>query len=171
MTRTLITGATGFLGGAVVARLLEQDRVDEILLLVREATTAEAISRITQRLRLYRVSEQKIALLKPGHFLLGNISHLESFKGDPRLQEVTSVINCAAVTSFGNKPKIWPINVDATMACIVERQEEFRGLFGAFHPRLLLRAIRLYGGFASLNMLFDNRRLLTEGGSTVAVFC
>ena len=123
MIRTLITGATGFLGGAV-ARLLEQDRVDEILLLVREATTAEAISRITQRLRLFRVSEQKIALLKPGHFLLGDILHLESFKGEPRLQEVASVINCAAVTSFGNKPKIWPINVDATMACIVERQEE-----------------------------------------------
>ena len=81
MTRILITGSTGFLGGAVVAQLLEQGRIDEVLLLVRASITAEAMSRIAQRLQSFKVSEQKIALLKPVHFLLSDISHLESFIG------------------------------------------------------------------------------------------
>ncbi len=35
---------------------------------------------------------------------------------DPRLDEVTHVINCAAIASFGNNPFIWNVNVTGTLA-------------------------------------------------------
>lgn len=48
--------------------------------------------------------------------------------------------------------------------------EDLRELAGSFesrigkaNPRLVLRALRLYSGFADLNYLFDNQRLLDEG--------
>lgn len=31
------------------------------------------------------------------------------------------------------------------------------------HPRLIMRAMRIYGGFAEMNYVFDNQRLLAEG--------
>ncbi|MBJ9977664.1 SDR family oxidoreductase [Pseudomonas sp. S75] len=39
----------------------------------------------------------------------------------------------------------------------------FESRIGPANPRLVLRALRLYSGFADLNYLFDNRRLLEEG--------
>ncbi|PIC97736.1 SDR family oxidoreductase, partial [Sporosarcina sp. P29] len=35
---------------------------------------------------------------------------------DPRLEQVTHVVNCAAVASFGNNPLIWKVNVEGTLA-------------------------------------------------------
>lgn len=39
----------------------------------------------------------------------------------------------------------------------------FEARIGPANPRLVLRALRLYSGFADLNYLFDNSRLLEEG--------
>ncbi len=39
----------------------------------------------------------------------------------------------------------------------------FESRIGPANPRLVLRALRLYSGFADLNYLFDNQRLLDEG--------
>lgn len=39
----------------------------------------------------------------------------------------------------------------------------FETRIGPANPRLVLRALRLYSGFADLNYLFDNSRLLEEG--------
>lgn len=39
----------------------------------------------------------------------------------------------------------------------------FETRIGPANPRLVLRALRLYSGFADLNYLFDNSRLLDEG--------
>ncbi|MDH1010175.1 cationic peptide resistance protein CprA [Pseudomonas nicosulfuronedens] len=39
----------------------------------------------------------------------------------------------------------------------------FESRIGKANPRLVLRALRLYSGFADLNYLFDNQRLLDEG--------
>ncbi|WP_194790441.1 cationic peptide resistance protein CprA [Pseudomonas sp. UFMG81] len=39
----------------------------------------------------------------------------------------------------------------------------FETRIGPANPRLVLRALRLYSGFADLNYLFDNSRLLAEG--------
>lgn len=46
---------------------------------------------------------------------------------------------------------------------LCELQSSFDTLFGAGNKRLLLRAMRLYGQFAALGIIFDNRRTLAEG--------
>ena len=114
MDRLLITGATGFLGGAIAAQLLEEGRVDEMLLLVRAANLEEGLQRMAERLRLFAVAEERIARLTARHILLGDLGQIPS--ADPRLHEVTAVINCAAIASFGEHPRIWSVNVDTTLA-------------------------------------------------------
>lgn len=116
MNRLLITGATGFLGGAIAAQLLEQGRADEMLLLVRAATPEEGLQRMVERLRLFEVPEERIAQLSADHLLLGDLSSALSPREDSRLAHVTELINCAAVASFGNHPRIWSTNVDTTLA-------------------------------------------------------
>lgn len=113
MDRLLVTGATGFLGGAIAAQLLEEGRVEEMLLLVRAATPEEGLQRMAERLRLFEVAEERIAELAERHLLLGDLGRFPS--ADPRLQQVTAVINCAAVASFGDHPRIWSVNVDHTL--------------------------------------------------------
>jgi len=46
---------------------------------------------------------------------------------------------------------------------IAKMQHRFGDLFGPCNKRVVLRAIRTYGEFSGLGMLFDNRRLLAEG--------
>ena len=114
MDRLLVTGATGFLGGAIAAQLLQEGRIEETLLLVRAATPAEGLQRIAERLRLFGVAEDIIATLSERNVLLGDLANFPA--ADPRLQQVTAVINCAAVASFGDHPRIWSTNVDHTLA-------------------------------------------------------
>ena len=51
----------------------------------------------------------------------------------------------------------------ATLAEIEVRKPEFDTLFGRCHKGFMMKAIRLYGAFASLNTVFDTRRLRDEG--------
>nr|WP_314478799.1 cationic peptide resistance protein CprA [uncultured Pseudomonas sp.] len=44
-----------------------------------------------------------------------------------------------------------------------ELASSFEERIGPANPRLVIRALRLYSGFADLNYLFDNSRLLEEG--------
>lgn len=48
--------------------------------------------------------------------------------------------------------------------------EEFETRIGPCNRRLVLRALRLYAGFAELNYVFDNSRLLAEGISAAPLF-
>ena len=43
-------------------------------------------------------------MLHPQHILLGDLASPEHFLNDPRLDQVTHVLNCAAVASFGSNP-------------------------------------------------------------------
>jgi len=54
----LLTGATGFLGGAIMARLIEGDQWDNTLFLVRAATPEEGLARLTAVLRRFEVPER-----------------------------------------------------------------------------------------------------------------
>jgi nucleoside-diphosphate-sugar epimerase len=46
---------------------------------------------------------------------------------------------------------------------IVKMQDQFGQLLGPCNKRIMLRAIRTYGDFSELGMLFENQRLLAEG--------
>ncbi len=50
------------------------------------------------------------------HVLLGDLAEPDSFINDVRIDDVTHVINCAAIASFGNNPLIWKVNVEGTLA-------------------------------------------------------
>ena len=115
MNTLLITGVTGFLGGAVLENILNQMHEVNLLLLVRADTDAAAVERVKENLRKFNIAEENLAALTPQNILLGDLANPDAFLSDPRLQQVTQVINCAAVASFGSNPLIWKVNVEGTL--------------------------------------------------------
>ncbi len=112
----LITGATGFLGGAVTATLLQRGIDKSLLLLVRARNARAGLQRVRETLSGLEVATVLIDSLSEDNILLGDFTDVTAFSADPRLAAVSHVMNCAAVTSFGKNPLIWPINVDSTFA-------------------------------------------------------
>lgn len=112
--KLLLTGATGFLGGAVLAELLARGRAAEVLLLVRGHSAAEGLARVVDMLELFEVPAAQSSALTADQVLIGDLSDVAAFSADPRLDGVTHVVNCAAIATFSNNPQIWPINVEGT---------------------------------------------------------
>jgi len=112
----LLTGATGFLGGAVAAELIVSPAWSRVLLVVRAATPAEGVARVSANLERFAVGGEALARIAPEQIICGDICDPSAFAGDRRLAAVDAVLNCAAVTSFGSHPQIWRTNVDGTMA-------------------------------------------------------
>lgn len=115
MNTLLITGATGFLGGAVLESILNKKNAPNLLLLVRADNSVAAVERVKENLRKFNISEERLTALTPGNILLGDLANPQPFLDDPRLNQVTHVLNCAAVASFGNNPLIWKVNVEGTL--------------------------------------------------------
>lgn len=113
MKKILITGSTGFLGGAVVASLIKNHQ-DSLFLLVRANSAEEGCHRVQANLKNFGLTESQIRRITPADIIPGDLSCPQDFIEDNRLDEVTHVINCAAVASFGNNPSIWKVNVDGT---------------------------------------------------------
>jgi nucleoside-diphosphate-sugar epimerase len=114
----LLAGSTGFLGGAILAELLQNGELPgmDMLLLVRAATPAEGVARVCNSLRRFEVPEEIISRIGVEQIICGGLTTTGSFEQDPRLQNVTRVINCAGITSFGPHPEVWTTNVDGTLA-------------------------------------------------------
>ena len=114
----LLTGSTGFLGGAILAELLQNEELSsmDVLLLVRASTPSEGLERVYSSLRRFEVTEEHIVRIQIEHIICGGLTTTDSFAGDTRLQKVTLVINCAGITSFGPHPEVWTTNVDGTLA-------------------------------------------------------
>ncbi|MCK8563610.1 SDR family oxidoreductase [Yersinia ruckeri] len=127
MKTLLLTGATGFLGGAVLEKLLLENSEFNYLLLVRAKTQEQGVARVRYNLEKFYLSPQLLDKITENHILLGDLSESESFISDPRLDFVTHVINCAAVASFGNNPLIWKVNVEGTLA-FAKRMAQVSGL-------------------------------------------
>ena len=114
--RLLITGATGFLGGCLVAQLLQTARWDDVLLLVRAATPEAGVGRVAAAMQRFEAPTHLVARILPKQIVCGDLTDVVSFGADPRLEDVTHVVNCAAVTSFSRHPRIWETNVEGTLA-------------------------------------------------------
>jgi Nucleoside-diphosphate-sugar epimerases len=112
-----ITGATGFLGGAVICKVLQSPHQwDRILFLVRGETPAVALTRLKSNLDSFELNTELKNKITENDIILGDLKTPELFLDDERLNLVTHVINCAAVASFSNNPLIQPVNVDGTFA-------------------------------------------------------
>jgi nucleoside-diphosphate-sugar epimerase len=116
MKTVFVTGATGFLGGAVVSQLLNRNSLFNLLLLVRATSVCEGLERVRENLEKLETPTAVIDKLTDRNIVLGDFTDVSTFGSDIRFDEVTHVINCAAVTSFGKNPLIWPVNVDGTFA-------------------------------------------------------
>ncbi|MCW2992236.1 MAG: Male sterility domain protein [Solirubrobacterales bacterium] len=102
MSATLITGGTGFLGSALIARLLEEDDGPDLLLPVRAPDAAGAAARVDELLaRLYDVAPPGARRLRPLRAEL-TAPGLGLSAADRRLvvSEATRVVHCAASISF-----------------------------------------------------------------------
>lgn len=132
MNTLFITGVTGFLGGAVLEKILNSDQAVNLLLLVRASNPLEGLERVKANMRKFHVHEDILARLNADDILIGDLANAHDFLSDPRLDQVTHVLNCAAVASFGNNPLIWKVNVEGTLA-LATRMEQVEGLQRFLH--------------------------------------
>lgn len=132
MNTLFITGVTGFLGGAVLEKILNSNQHMDLLLLVRANDPLSGLERVRDNMRKFNISEEILQRLTPEQILLGDLGNPEDFLADSRLDKVTHVLNCAAVASFGNNPLIWKVNVEGTLA-LAQRMEKVAGLRRFLH--------------------------------------
>lgn len=132
MKTLLITGVTGFLGGAVFEKILNDDSQINYLLLVRATDSRAGVERVKENMRKFNISESILSRLTCEHIIIGDLGTPEQFLDDPRLDSVTHVLNCAAVASFGNNPLIWKVNVEGTLA-FAGRMAKVQGLQRFLH--------------------------------------
>lgn len=122
----LVTGATGFLGGALAARLLDSPDWQRCLFLVRGSSVDVALGRLIHRLRAFGVAEPLLQQLGCEQILLGDLNDTSAWRDDPRLAALTHVVHCAAMASFGRSEGIWATNVDGTIALARVLQDRAR---------------------------------------------
>ena len=125
--RILITGATGFLGGATAAALIEDGRTAMLRFLVRAPNAEEGLDRLRESLQRFELTPAQLERLQADQIIVGDLGAVAEFAGDARLDTITHVLNCAAITSFGKHPKTWPVNVEGTLA-FARRMSEVAGL-------------------------------------------
>jgi nucleoside-diphosphate-sugar epimerase len=112
--QTLITGATGFLGGAVAAEAVRRNEQSDLLLLARGADPAQALARVRDNLRSHGVPEAVLDRLSERNILCGDLENLDELHDDPRLDQVKDVIHSAALATFSNHPCLDKVNVEGT---------------------------------------------------------
>lgn len=79
MTTLLITGVTGFLGGAALEKILHQETRLDLLLLVRADSPEAGLERVKENMRKFNIAEEKLAMLRQQHFLLGDLASSSIF--------------------------------------------------------------------------------------------
>ncbi|MBI3270262.1 MAG: SDR family oxidoreductase [Planctomycetes bacterium] len=112
--RILVTGATGFLGGAVLAHWLVGGVVGRFLALVRADTPAAAQDRLRRSMARFLGGEAAERGLGKCDLLLGDLTAPHILR-DPRLDDVTHVLHLAANTSFRSQAGVYRVNVDGAL--------------------------------------------------------
>ncbi|MCM6447102.1 SDR family oxidoreductase [Klebsiella pneumoniae] len=79
MRNVLITGATGFLGGAALSYILKEKSECQLLLLTRGESTKHAVMRVNENLRKFQLAETLINRISSGNILLGDLTAPDFF--------------------------------------------------------------------------------------------
>ena len=113
-TTILVTGATGFLGGAAAAQLLQRPKIGNVLLLIRGATPAAALERAKRSLARFGdpIPDQAWQRCE---VLAGDLTEPATL-ADPRLERVTHVLHAAGDTSLRSVRRVRDTNIAGTLA-------------------------------------------------------
>jgi len=109
MTTVLLTGATGFVGGATAARLLRDERVERLLVLVRATGLEHAGVRLCKSLARFGVEPCSLSRIE---ILRGDLERCLLSK--EVLRKLTHVLHAAAHTSLRSRRTVWSTNVEGT---------------------------------------------------------
>jgi nucleoside-diphosphate-sugar epimerase len=114
---TLVTGATGFVGGAVAASLLRAG--ERLVALVRGATPIEARARLARSVgRFAESDDERVGLARAvegAEIIVGDLAD-EGALADARLDRVTHALHAAACTSFRSRREVYRTNVLGSLA-------------------------------------------------------
>jgi nucleoside-diphosphate-sugar epimerase/glutathionylspermidine synthase len=114
MTPTiLVTGVTGFIGGAAATRLLQAPEVGRVLLLVRAATPAAAVARANGSIARFAQVTRTLAWDRC-EVVVGDLTKPATLM-DPRLDEVTHVLHLAGHTSLRSVRGVRQTNIAGTL--------------------------------------------------------
>lgn len=117
-----LTGATGFLGGAFLADLLQSSYDGEVVCLVRAGDDDTAEERIRRSLARFTTGRFSTTRFQTAYTLPKNVKALRGDLLSPdwhdsrRLDNVTHVLHLAASTSFGNSRGIRTTNVGGALS-------------------------------------------------------
>lgn len=78
MDLLLLTGATGFLGGAVLDKLMNNQKNIELLLLVRADSQHTGLERVKDNGRKFNICEDRLHSLTIDNILLGDLNNPET---------------------------------------------------------------------------------------------
>lgn len=109
-----ITGASGFLGGALIARLLERNL--RVRCLVRASSAEQGLVRLRDGLSRYGLREDRLTAIGASDIVCGDLVEPERWLGDPRVRAATRIVNCGASTAFGQDSLAWAVNYEGTLA-------------------------------------------------------
>jgi nucleoside-diphosphate-sugar epimerase len=142
----LITGATGFIGGAVLAELLESGTSCRTLLIVRGETSAAAAQRVRQSVSRFVELARIGPALNSCWVIAGDLTDPNSLADSrlrdamqfrhgeadqkvpaPRLEEVTHVLHLASNTSFRSVRGVRQTNILGTLT-LAHRMRRVPGL-------------------------------------------
>jgi nucleoside-diphosphate-sugar epimerase len=112
----LITGATGFLGGAVTVAALRAGYGHQLRLLSRGSAEESPRGRLLANLRRLGATEAELGTLGDEFILEADLAQPATLENHPTLRSVERVIHAAALPTFSNNPAIRAVNVEGTLA-------------------------------------------------------
>lgn len=113
--KVLVTGVTGLLGSCTVVELIKNYQEIELLFLVRADNEKIGLDRVRKALGKAGAQARALIGLNEEQVICGDLGSADTLANDSRLQEITHVFNCAAITAFSQKPSIRKVNVEDTL--------------------------------------------------------
>ncbi len=111
----LLTGVTGFIGGATLARLLELQPECRVLVLARDRGSDSAADRVLQSISRFVGSERAANLLPFCDVIVGDLTNPET-RNDHRLDDVSHVLHLASNTNFRSVRRVRQTNILGALA-------------------------------------------------------
>jgi nucleoside-diphosphate-sugar epimerase len=127
----LVTGVTGFLGGATAAALLRRPEPLRLLLLVRADGPEHAEARARRSLARFAEADRPAFAWDRCTFVPADLTEPASLAAR-RLDAATHVLHLAANTSFRSVRGVRAVNVDGTVA-LAQRMQSVPGLARFVH--------------------------------------